>query len=183
MFGGYLDFVHHYIGKHLSQETQKRISYLEHQVNLGSITENQFYNHLVKEFDVHLTSKQIHDKITARMKTNKSLVAYIPKIKKSKIALFSNSLGHMASEMLLKRRLARKKIFDKVFLSNVIHMAKPAERAYHFVVEKLEVKPHEALMVDDRKENIEAAKKAGMQGIVFKNTIQFKKELKKYELV
>lgn len=182
MHGGYLDFIHQYLGKHLSKETKQRIEFLEHQVNLGKFSETEFYRHIEKEFAVHLTPKQMHEKIIKKMQANKSLVTYIPKLKKAKIALFSNSIGHMAIETLKIRHLAGKKIFDKIFLSNSMHLAKPTGRSYAYVTKHLKVKPHEALMVDDRKENIDAAKKAGMQGVVFKNTVQFKKELKKYQL-
>lgn len=182
MHGGYLDFIHHYLGKHIPKKTKKRIEQLEHQVNLGSITERQFYVHIQEEFGVYATPQQMHERIVKKMKTNKSLVAFIPKIKKSKVALFSNSIGHMAIETLHARHLDGKKVFDKVFLSNDMHLAKPSKSSYEYVVQHLKVKPYEALMVDDRVENIVAAKKAGLQGIVFKTTAEFKKDLKKYTL-
>src|SRR4051812_33923720 len=113
MHGGYLAFIQHYIGKQLTPVAKKRIIFLEHKVNLGSITENEFYKHIQKEFSVHLTSKQMHNKIVARMKTNKTLVSEIKTLKKAKIALFSNSLGHMAMEMVKKKHIGGKKVFDK----------------------------------------------------------------------
>src|SRR5258708_16746701 len=183
MHGGYLDFVHHYLGKHLSSTTKKQIEYLEHQVNLGKITERQFYGHVEKEFAVHLTPTQMHDRIGNKMRTNKALAAYIPHLKPAKIALFSNSIGHMAIETLKARHLAGKRLFDKIFLSNVMHLAKPSGESYRYVVHHLKVKPHEALMVDDRLENITAARKAGLDGVGFKNVSQFKKDLKSYQLV
>src|ERR1700722_6404059 len=183
MYGGYLDFIHHYLGKQLTAQTKKRITQLEHEENVGTITEKQFYQHVEKEFAVHLTPAQMHKKIVTKMKTNKALVAYIPKLKKVKIVLFSNSIGRMAMEMLKARHIAGKKVFDKVFVSNVMHLAKPSHASYEYVVRHLKVKPYEALMVDDRRENIDAAKKVGLQGIVFKNVTQFKKGLKKYEIV
>lgn len=183
MHGGYLDFIHHYLGKHLKPATKKRIEYLEHEVNLGKITETEFYRYIEKEFAVHLAPTQMHKIIVSNMKVNKALVSYIPKLNKVKIALFSNSIGHMAMEMLKARHLSGKKIFNKIFLSNVMHLAKPAASSYNYVAQHLKVSPHEALLVDDRKQNVDSAKKIGMKGIVFKNTTQFKRELKRYELV
>jgi HAD superfamily hydrolase (TIGR01509 family) len=180
--GGYLDFVHHYVGRNLSPAAKKRIEQLEHQVNLATISEAEFYGKVQKEFKVHLTPKQMHNYIVKHMQTNKALIKYIPHLKKAKVALFTNSIGHISTEMLKLRHLEGKRIFDKVFLSNIMHLAKPSQSSYHFVISHLKVKPSEALMVDDRKENIDAAKKAGMQGIAFKNVGQFKKELKKYQL-
>ena len=48
VFGGYLDFIHHYIARHLSAAAKKRIAFLEHQLNLGKITEDQFYRKIQK---------------------------------------------------------------------------------------------------------------------------------------
>jgi HAD superfamily hydrolase (TIGR01509 family) len=183
VFGGYLHFIHHYIAKHLSKKTKKRIEFLEHQINLGNLSETAFYNHLAKEFNVHLTPKQMHDKIVKKMKTNQSLVQYIPKLKKTKIALFSNSLGHMAAETLRARHLSGKKVFDRIFFSSTMHMAKPSIESYRYVARHLKIKPHEALMIDDRSGNITAAKKAGLQGITYKNLPQFKRALRRYDLI
>ncbi len=180
--GGYLDFVHHYVGRNLSPAAKKRIEQLEHQVNLATISETEFYKKVQKEFKVHLTPKQMHNYIVRHMQTNKALIKYIPHLKKAKVALFTNSIGHISTEMLKMRHLEGKKVFDKVFLSNVMHLAKPSQSSYHFVIQHLKVKPSETLMVDDRLENIRAAKKAGMQGVVFKNVSQFKRGLKKFDL-
>ncbi len=116
------------------------------------------------------------------MKTDKKLIELLKDLKPAKLALFTNSIGYMARDVLKQRRVPVKKLFHRVFYSNVIHHAKPAKQAYEFVVKKLKVKSSQALMVDDRKENIQAAKKVGMQGVVFKSAAQFKKQLQKYEL-
>jgi HAD superfamily hydrolase (TIGR01509 family) len=180
---GYLAFLRHYIGSRFSKEMRKKILLLEHQVNLGKITENQFYGHLQKEFHVHITPKQMHEKIVESMKANKSLLSYIDSLKKSKVAMFSNTLGSVAQDTFKSQKIPVKKLFGKVFQSHILHVAKPTYKGYHFILENLKVKPHEALMVDDRRENIVGARKAGLNAIHFKNTDQFKKALKKYELV
>jgi len=183
MHGGYLDFINHYCSKCLTASGKKKIAHLEHEVNLGNITENEFYRQIRQVFGVELTAAQMHKLIVAKMKTDKGLAHLIPHLKKAKIALFTNSIGHMAIDVLKARRYPVKKIFDKLFISSRIHLAKPDAKAYQYVVKKLRVKPEEALMVDDRRENIVAAKKIGMQGIVYKNSTQFRKELSKFQLV
>lgn len=180
MSGGYLPFLHHYCLNALKGAGKKKIDRLEHDVNLGKITENQFYKEIQRVFDVHLTPKQMHQKIVEKMQTDKSLVHFIPHLQKTKVALFTNSIGSMAVDVLHKRGVPVRKTFDNLFISSKIHLAKPDAKAYHYVIKKLKVKPREALMVDDRPENIRGAKKIGMQGVVYKNAAQFKKELKKY---
>jgi epoxide hydrolase-like predicted phosphatase len=181
--GGYLGFIKHYCAECFTPAGKKKILELERQVNLGEITELQFYKEIEKIFHVHLTPKQMHNKILNHMKADAGLKKMIPKLKKAKIALFSNSIGHLAEETLKKRHLTGKKFFDRVFLSTKMHMAKPDKEAYRYVLKKLKVKPFEAVMVDDRIENIRPAKAIGMNGIIYKNSKQFAKEIKKYQLV
>ncbi|MEJ0021823.1 MAG: HAD family phosphatase [Candidatus Doudnabacteria bacterium] len=182
-YGGYLDFIRHYCVECMTPSGMKKINKMEHQVNLGNISQTEFYREIAKIFHVHLTPARMHRLIVNKMQTNSSLVRLIPKLKKAKIILFSNSIGYMAAEVMKARHLSSKKLFDRVFLSNIMHLAKPDEKSYEFVLKKLKVKPAESLMVDDRIENILPAKRLGMNGIVFKNTRQFAGELKKYELI
>lgn len=183
MHGGYLPFIQNYCKECFTPEGKKKILQLEHEVNLGTISEKKFYQEIEKIFHVHMTPSQIHDSIVAKMQTNKSLVEFIPKLKKAKTALFTNSIGLMAIEVLKLRKVDSKKIFDKLFISSKIHLAKPDIKAYEYVIKKMKVEPKEAMLVDDRKGNIDLAKKLGMQGIIFKNTSQFKRDIKKFELI
>ncbi len=179
--GGYLDFVAQYVRPALVPHGTKKIAQLERQVDLGAITENEFYRDIEKTFHLHLKPSKMHKIIVDKMVLNKSLVSYISKIKKAKVALFSNSIGNMAAEVLRERRVPGK-TFGKLFMSNKIHLAKPDQAAYRYVARHLKVKPQETLMIDDRPENVRDAKRIGMQGIVFRNTAQFKRAMRKFEL-
>ena len=152
-------------------------------MNLTEISEKEFFQEIENIFHVHMKPKQMHDQIVNHMKTDQGLKAMIPKLKADKVALFSNSLGSIAMEVLKKRHLTGKKFFDRIFISTKMHMAKPDKEAYQYVLKQLKVKPAEAMMVDDRIENLLPARRLGMQGILYKNSRQFGRELKKYELV
>ena len=181
--GGYLGFIKRYCAECFTPLGKKTILRLEREVNLGQISEPEFYREIYKIFGVHLKPAQIHRLIIQHMTADKSLIRLIPKLKPAKVALFSNSLGNMAMDVLKKRHLSGKKFFDRIFVSTKMHLAKPDRQAYTYVLKQLKVKPSEALMVDDRIENIRPARQIGMQGIVFKNSRQFARELKKYRLV
>jgi HAD superfamily hydrolase (TIGR01509 family) len=98
------------------------------------------------------------------------------------VALFTNSIGHMAMNVLRERKVPVKKLFDKTFVSSDIHLAKPDKNAYAYVLRKLKVKPEEALMVDDRRENIAGVERLGMKGLVFKDAKKFQLDIKKFDL-
>lgn len=178
--GGYLDFLKHYCLKCLTPRGKKLVSKLEHEVNLGKISEKEFYRKLQAIFDVHLSAKRMHDLIAKKMTFDKELVKFIPHLKRSKVVMFTNSIGHIASEVLGRDHKKVKKLFERVFDSNKIHLAKPDPKAYRYIMKKLKVRPAETLLVDDRLENILPARKIGMQGIVYKSASQFKKAIRKY---
>ena len=72
------------------------------------------------------------------------------------------------------------KYFDAVVFSCIEGMIKPNKNIYLLALKKLKVKPQEALFIDNSYENIFGAKRAGINGILFKNLDQLKKELKKF---
>jgi putative hydrolase of the HAD superfamily len=85
----------------------------------------------------------------------------LPALKKRyKLAVINNGNS-------LANRYWRKKfdfsIFDEFIVSAKIGIKKPDPRIYLFVCKKLKVKPEECLFLDDRKENIIAAKKLRMK--------------------
>ncbi|MGI5826688.1 MAG: HAD family hydrolase [Patescibacteria group bacterium] len=69
-----------------------------------------------------------------------------------------------------------------VVLSYKVKLRKPDPEIYRLFLKKAKSLPEECLFVDDKKDNIETARKLGMKAILFKNNLQFKKELFKYLL-
>jgi HAD superfamily hydrolase (TIGR01509 family) len=63
-------------------------------------------------------------------------------------------------------------VFDLVIFSAEVQLAKPDERIYHLVCTRLGVQPEQAVFMDDVQENIEGARRIGMQGIQFKTPEQ-----------
>jgi len=64
-------------------------------------------------------------------------------------------------------RFARLDYFDGVVVSADIHLIKPDAAIYHYLLETYHLVPEECLFIDDRQENVEAAKKLGIHGHVF----------------
>jgi len=58
-----------------------------------------------------------------------------------------------------------------------LRLAKPDPAIYHHVVDALEVRPEEALFLDDRQENVLSAEAVGLQGIIFRDARQLRGEL------
>ncbi len=90
----------------------------------------------------------------------------------------------LSNQFPLHAELCKKRgwhnLFSRVFASFELGFLKPDVRAYSAVAEKLGVKPSEVIFVDDKEENVEGAKKAGMTGVVFKDAVQLKSALSKF---
>lgn len=60
------------------------------------------------------------------------------------------------------------KYFTRCFPSHLIHKIKPNEDAFKYVLKTLNVQPAKVAFFDDREENIDAAKKLGMDAFLSK---------------
>ncbi len=58
-----------------------------------------------------------------------------------------------------------------------LRLAKPDPAIYHHVIDALQVRPEEALFLDDRQENVLSAEAVGLQGIIFRSVPQLQREL------
>lgn len=57
-------------------------------------------------------------------------------------------------------------IFDQIFFSNEIGLAKPDPAIYYYVLERMDLKPEECLFIDDREKNLAPAKKIGIHALL-----------------
>ena len=71
-------------------------------------------------------------------------------------------------------RLERKGI-----LSYEVKMIKPMPEIYRLLLERYALKPEECVFLDDSEENIEGARRAGIQTVLFKDRCQAGQELEK----
>ena len=61
---------------------------------------------------------------------------------------------------------------DGVVFSYRCKLIKPEKEIYEYICETYGLKPEESVFLDDRKDNVEAARNMGMHGIVFENYAQ-----------
>jgi putative hydrolase of the HAD superfamily len=67
--------------------------------------------------------------------------------------------------------------FDVVFCSGDEGIAKPDPKAFELTLERLGLKPDEAVFIDDTMEHVEASRKMGLHGILFTTAEELEKEL------
>lgn len=107
---------------------------------------------------------------------NKEILPIIKKLKKTyKIGLISNT-GKNVKKYLSKKYNLRKYFSVRVYSCDV-KIRKPNPKIFNIALKKLNVRPKEAVFIDDILENVKGAKKLGMKTILFKSNSQLKKEL------
>ena len=67
--------------------------------------------------------------------------------------------------------------FDGVIISSEVGIMKPDARIYHLAAESVEAAPAEVLFIDDFIENVEGAKRIGMQAIHFTEPEHVRRQL------
>lgn len=107
---------------------------------------------------------------------DQALLDYVAELKQTyKTALLSNVIG-LDKYFDLNQA---PKYFDVVAASDKIGFAKPDPRAYGYVLNKLDVKPQETVMVDDLEYQVAGAEAAGMHAIHYQNLDQLKEDLRR----
>lgn len=84
------------------------------------------------------------------------------------IALLSNAAPLYLDPIFQYHDL--KSLFEKMFISYDLKITKPSPSIYTTALEKCGCKPSNAIMIDDRIDNITSARNVGMHGVVFENT-------------
>jgi epoxide hydrolase-like predicted phosphatase len=91
-------------------------------------------------------------------------------------ALLSNAWDNLRT--LMKELWEIDQLFDHVFISAELNLAKPDDRIYQHVIQELGVPPSEIVFLDDFKENVRAARENGLHAIHYRNREQGLAELR-----
>ncbi len=114
----------------------------------------------------------------SRFVINHDLVRLIASLKSQyKTGLLSNFVYEWLENILEANDLYR--VFDSVIISSRVKMVKPDRQIYELACSKLGVSPSEAVFIDDRQGNVDAAIQYGLHGLLFKDVPSLEAELNK----
>lgn len=110
------------------------------------------------------------------------VVEIIKNLKKQgyKIYLLSNTNEHSYEEVIKDIEY----LFDGEALSYQLHMIKPYEGIYKYLIDKYNINPEETLFIDDREDNMKTANSLGINGRAVNpdDVEDIKLVLKEYEI-
>ena len=73
--------------------------------------------------------------------------------------------------------------FDGMLISGDERLIKPDPRIYRLLAERFDIDPATAVFVDDREDNVEAARAGGFTGVVFTSAGQLRTDLARLDLL
>lgn len=76
-----------------------------------------------------------------------------------------------------RRRFRTLASIDNYVVSSSVKLAKPEPAIYQLLLSKYNLNPEECVFIDDRKDNVDAAKALGMSGIVYPGSADQLKEI------
>ncbi|MBT3250071.1 MAG: HAD-IA family hydrolase [Candidatus Pacebacteria bacterium] len=126
--------------------------------------DNSYQGGLNKLYDQILsTNKNFNDYFSL----NEDLLDELVKLDIDKY-VFTTGKVQSAPEIIDRVRT----VFKDVFNVPMIGFLKTDPKAYNILCERLEVKPSQVIFIDDTKDNVEAAKEAGLMAVVYEDNNQ-----------
>lgn len=137
------------------------------QWDLNEISDDAFYNHLLTELNQPLEKKAIIRKfVIDDFYVDQEMLTLVRELHKSyTTALLTNFPAHVHD--FLRSSWHMDGAFDHIIVSSDVGLIKPDPRIYQLSLERVNCLAHEAVFIDDRKVNIDAALALGIKSILF----------------
>lgn len=169
------------LGDHFeSARTQLRHNRIFELYETGGLSTEEFIDTLRNSAPVPLTAAQIVDAWNSifREMPRERFDLLLRLRQQYQVFLLSNINDLHAAwidrYMLEKHQLSdfQTRYFDAVYYSHLIRLRKPDRAVYEYVLADAEINPEETLFIDDLEENVSAARRLGILGIVKTDALQ-----------
>ena len=147
---------------------------------LGRKTTEEFWHLIGPELGLNTADEvnRFRRRYHADEAINEAVLDLIRKLHgRYKLAILSNSPPDLTRWLV---DWEMRDLFEVVFCSGDEGMIKPDPAAFKLTLERLGVEPGKAVFIDDTPEHVEAARKLGIQGIIFTTAAALKDDLKKF---
>lgn len=144
---------------------------------VGKISEKQFWHKI-------LDGQKINPQIISQTFQKRSRLDYNILHLARSIKKRGFDIGILSNITPETRRILPKnwiEEFDHVFFSDQIKLAKPDPEIFSYV--KNQLSEHQIIFIDDKQENVDAAKRHGIQSILFEEYHSLRDDLTKHILV
>ncbi|HSD99058.1 MAG TPA: HAD family phosphatase [Patescibacteria group bacterium] len=148
----------------------------------GELSETEYWEKMKQSLSYTKTidsSLWLEAFLSTNTEFNPRIMQVVKRLKKHGIAtaLLSNTEQPIAD--FLRKEYGHEFVF--CIFSCEQHAVKPDRKIYLDAIEMMHIHPEEAIMIDDKEENIQAAEQIGVKGILFTPKTNLVAELKKYD--
>jgi len=145
---------------------------------LGRVTAEEHWKHLQDRLKLDDQEVELFERrFWGGDELDETLVEFIKGLNDEyTTALLSNAWDNLRT--LMEEIWEIDQVFDHVFISAEVNLAKPDDQIYQYVINQLGVPPSEIVFLDDFKVNVKAARESGMHAIHFRNREQGLAELR-----
>ena len=137
------------------------------QWDMGEVSDDEFYTHLLSKLNLPMEKKEVMAKfVIDDFYVDQEMLALIRELHKSyTTALLTNFPAHLHDFMRVAWHMDG--AFEHIIASADVKLIKPDPRIYQLTLDRISCQAHEAVFIDDRKNNVEAASDMGIKGILF----------------
>jgi putative hydrolase of the HAD superfamily len=143
----------------------------------GAVTEQQFWMNMTKHLNAPMPKMNSlwTEAFMAAYRPRQEMFSLASRLRKAgcKTAILSNTEKPVV-KIINKQKYDS---FDVTVLSCLEGIAKPGREIYDLTLNRLGVLAQQAIFIDDKPENVEGAKRAGLQTIFFETIEKFKKDI------
>ena len=111
-------------------------------------------------------------------KLNEEVVRFIKKLKREARVVAGTNTLH--SHYTIHQQRGNYAVFDAVYASNRIGLAKPELEFYSYILQAEAYSPSATVFIDDSEQNVLAAQKLGIKGVLFEEFSHVKRILEQF---
>ncbi len=152
-----------------------------HDYDRGTLNGEAYWRHVAKDLGRSLDKAELTSLYEADSelwtRPNQPMITWAAALQAAKIR--TGILSNLGDEMEIgvRQRCAWIEAFDHLTFSHHLRTAKPDLAIYRHAAQGVGVEPAHVLFIDDRADNIEAAREAGMQAIRYMDHLQFEADM------
>jgi haloacid dehalogenase superfamily, subfamily IA, variant 3 with third motif having DD or ED len=134
----------------------------------GTITSKEAcLNLCIKEPEYKELIIAVMEKLPLMLTPIPKTIKLLPKIKKFGHKLYYLSNYHKELSRYIQDKYSFLKLFEGGVFSCDVHMLKPSTQIYKYILDKYKLDAKDCVFFDDIEENVAAAEKSGMMGVLF----------------
>lgn len=169
---------------HLDRETVKDVldGTLGSQYREGKLSRNEFWEKAASQLHLTADIEALEDQWISGYKLIEGTKEIIMALAKHyKVYYLSDNVRERVDR--INNQYSFLEWFEDGIFSHEVGVRKPHPKVYQEALKKAQVKPEEAVFIDDKPTNLVPAQELGLTAILFESPEQLKKELRKLHLL